>query len=396
MAGKKGQRRFGYVRRLRSGRYSASYRDPNGVRRFAQDTFSSRPQAVDWLVVQESLIVRREWTDPNRGKVPFGPYATAWIAERAGLRPRTAYLYRWTLTKHLEPHFGRTFLTDIDPAMVRRWRSRLIDSGVSSSMLAKAYRLLRAILNTAVEHDELIRRNPCRIAGAGTETPAERPVLTVAEVLQLADLVPPRYRAMILVTTFASLRYGEVTALQRRDVDLEQSIVRIHQAFNDVRGVGMVLGPPKSRAGLRTVSLPALVLSELSAHLQTHVESGPAAFLFTGPTGRPIRRGNFNPLVRWSDAVRALGREGLHMHDLRHTGNTLAAASGASTRDLMARMGHDSMQAAMIYQHATTRADRAIAASLDGLIRAEHDRPVALADGTAVRRPSRSRSTAHG
>jgi hypothetical protein len=199
MARKKAPRRFGYVRKMPSGRYSASYLDPNGRRRFAPDTFSSKPEAVDWITVQESLIVRREWTDPDRGKVPFGPYATTWIAERPGLRPRTVYLYRWTLAKHLVPSFGRVFLSEIDPAMVRRWRLRLLEEGVSSSMVAKAYRLLRAILNTAVDHDELIRRNPCRIQGAGSETPDERPVLTVAEVMELAERVPDRFRAMILV-----------------------------------------------------------------------------------------------------------------------------------------------------------------------------------------------------
>ena len=56
---------------------------------------------------------------------------------------------------------------------------------------------------------------------------------------------------------------------------------------------------------------------------------------------------------------------GLHFHDLRHTGNTLASATGTSLRDLMARMGHDSPRAALIYQHATDGADRAIAAGLD-------------------------------
>ena len=61
--------------------------------------------------------MRREWTDPDRGKVPFGPYATTWIAERPGLRPRTVYLYQWTLAKHLAPSFGRVFLSEIDPAI---------------------------------------------------------------------------------------------------------------------------------------------------------------------------------------------------------------------------------------------------------------------------------------
>jgi len=382
MAGRKGQRRFGYVRKLKSAKYSASYRDPNGVRRFAPDTFASKPEAVDWLVVQESLMVRREWTDPDRGKVPFGPYATGWIAERPGLRPRTVYLYQWTLAKHLEPSFGRVLLSDIDPATVRRWRSRMLGEGVSASMVAKAYRLLRAILNTAVDHDELIRRNPCRIAGAGSETPDERPVLTIAEVIDLADRVPNRYRAMILLATFGTLRYGEVSALQRADLDLGAGSVFVRRSLTEIRGTGLVLGPPKSRAGLRTVSLPGLVVEELKRHLRAYVDPEPSAFVFTGPKGKPIRRGNFNPLVGWIEVVGAMGKVGLHFHDLRHTGNTLAAQSGASTRDLMARMGHDSMNAAIIYQHATRPADRAIANALDVQLRAGRE-PDDPEDGTA-------------
>jgi integrase len=370
MAGKQNQRRFGYVRRLPSRRYSASYRDPNGVRRFAPDTFASKPEAVDWLTVQESLMVRREWTDPDRGKVPFGPYATAWITERPGLRPRTVYLYRWTLAKHLEPSFGRVCLSEIDPAMVRRWRSRMLDKGLSVSMVAKAYRLLRAILNTAVDHDELIRRNPCRIAGAGSESPSERPVLTIAEVIDLAHRVPDRFRAMVLVATFGTLRYGEASGLQRSDLDLDAGTLSVRHSLTEIRGTGLVLGLPKSRAGLRTVSLPAIVVEELKRHLSMYVDPDPSAFVFTGPKGKPIRRGNFNPLVGWAEIVESMGKVGLHFHDLRHTGNTLAAQSGASTRDLMARMGHDSMNAAIIYQHATRQADNAIAKALDVQLRA--------------------------
>jgi integrase len=103
-------------------------------------------------------------------------------------------------------------------------------------MVAKAYRLLRAVLNTAVDHDELIRRNPCRIKGAGDESPDERPVLSIAQVYRLADLMPARLRLLVLVATFASLRYGEVTALRRADVDLDRGTVRIRQAFSEITG----------------------------------------------------------------------------------------------------------------------------------------------------------------
>jgi integrase len=254
--------------------------------------------------------------------------------------------------------------------MVRTWRRRLLDEGVSQSMVAKSYRLMRAILMTAVGQDELIRRNPCRIVGAGTESPAERPVRTLEQVYALADLVPARHRMLVVVATFASLRFGEVTALRRMDVDLVRGSVTVRQAFTELRGQGLVVGPPKSRAGLRTISLPGGVIEELRDHLAEFVAPEPTALVFTGAKGVPMRRSSFNPRVGWMTAVEAIGAPGLHFHDLRHTGNTLAAATGVSTRDLMARMGHDSMNAAIIYQHATREADRVIADALDVRVQA--------------------------
>lgn len=323
--------------------------------------------------------------------VTFGPYTERWIEERPNLRPRTVDLYRWLYRRYLQPAFAGVQLADIDPAMVRRWRHDLLANrhangctarcdrpdhrGVSMTMVAKTYRLLRAILMTAVEHDELIKRNPCRITGAGNEPTSERPVLSLDQVYALADQMPARLRMLVIVATFASLRFGEVTALERRDIDLTKGTVRVRQAFTEVKGRGMVLGPPKSRAGKRTVSIPAAILDDLAAHLDDCTGRSRDALVFTGPKGAPIRRGNFNPLVDWSKAVATIGAKGLHFHDLRHTGNMLAAESAPTTRDLMARMGHDSMNAAIIYQHATARADRAIAAAMDAEVRSARKTP---------------------
>ncbi|MET8912426.1 site-specific integrase [Micromonospora sp. NPDC004551] len=221
--------------------------------------------------------------------------------------------------------------------------------------------------------------------GADQEKAAERPVLTLAQVLKLAKLMDEQYRALVLVTTFACLRWGEVSALQRQDVDADAGVIRIRQTFTEVRGVGMVLGPPKSRAGRRAVSVPAAILPALREHLAAFVDDNPEALVFATPSGRPIWRGNLNKVIGWSTAVGKLGVPGLHFHDLRHTGNTIAARTGASTRDLMARMGHDSAQAAMIYQHATSEADRAIAQAVSDAVKAERKKAKKPAAGSSAK-----------
>jgi integrase len=133
-------------------------------------------------------------------------------------------------------------------------------------------------------------------------------------------------------------------------------------------GQGLVRGAPKSRAGRRTVTVPQALRADLARHLAEYVGPNPDDLVFTMQRGGPMRRGNFNPATNWKKNVTAIGVPNLHFHDLRHTGNTLAAATGSSLRDLMTRMGHDSPRAAMIYQHATNTADQLIADGLSLLI----------------------------
>jgi integrase len=178
---------------------------------------------------------------------------------------------------------------------------------------------------------------------------------------------------MIVLSTFACLRWGEAIALQRNDVDLEARTVSVTKAYSEINGSVLVVGPTKSRAGVRTVSLPTLVMPYLNDHLANFTPAADNALIFTGAKGGALRRSNFRTGTRWGETCKVLGFPGLHFHDLRHTGNTLAAQTGTSLRDLMTRMGHDSPRAALIYQHASSGADRAIADALDLLIAATEE-----------------------
>ena len=139
------------------------------------------------------------------------------------------------------PSLGDIDLTLITPPRVRAWRQDLLDSGTGASTVAKAYRLLRAVMNTAVD-DEVIGRNPCRIKGAGVEPTPERPVIGVEAVLALADAVPERYRALILLATFGSLRWGELMGLRKSDIDLNEATVSIERSVVEVGGGQLVSG----------------------------------------------------------------------------------------------------------------------------------------------------------
>ena len=156
------------------------------------ETYARKSDAERALTLTEAAIVAGEWTDPGRGKVSLGDYAASWIAQRPGLRVRTVYLYSWLLAKHITPYFGGVPVGKVVTPMIRKWRADLLRNGVSVSMAARAYRLLRAVLTTAVEEDKILPHNPCRVRGAGEEHAPERPVLSVAQVFDLAERIGRR------------------------------------------------------------------------------------------------------------------------------------------------------------------------------------------------------------
>src|SRR5262245_22661241 len=383
------RRRFGRVRELPSGRFQACYPGPDGLLRAAPQVFLSRTEAEQWLTVVESDLLRGTWIDPEAGRVLLAGYAEQWINERPGLAPKTSVLYGGLLRLHIKPKLDGVSVADLTPAGVRTWRKELLDGGAGTVTVAKAHRLPKAVRNTAVDA-ELIRRNPCRIKGAGTERSPERPTVTIEQVYAIAGDVRPWFKALVLLAAFTGLRWGELIALRRRHLDLDgDGVVKVRGSVAEVDGK-FIEGPTKSEAGRRDVAIPEVIVPELRAHLDDHAQAGADGRVFVGPTGAIPRRTNFQ--ATWRKAVEAAGVPGLHFHDLRHTGNMLAAES-ASLRELMARMGHSSTRAALIYQHASRDRERAIAAAVSARVEAARPKVEGHDRGTA---PQTARKSAPG
>jgi integrase len=358
---------FGSIRRLPSGRWQARYQDRSGRQHRAPHTFASRGDAARYLAGVRADLDRGTWFNPDAGRITLRDYADAWLLTRRirgrPLAPRTQELYRGQLDRHILPALGEVELRHLDPPAVRSWHAGLTgNDGPGAVTAAKCYRLLSTICGSAVA-EEQIARNPCTIRGAGQERSPARPSVSVPEVYALAEAAGPRWRALVLLAAFTGLRFGELAALRRNRVDLLRGTVEVVEAVSELPGGVRYVGPPKSDAGRRMVAIPPHLLVDVREHLENYAEPGSGGLVFVGPKGGSLRRSNFHRHV-WQPALAAQGLTGLHFHDLRGCAATLAAISGATTAELMARIGHSTPDMALRYQRATADRDAALARAL--------------------------------
>lgn len=331
-------------------------------------TFAHKADAN--AALRQALSSASPIKDRRRGaETTFASYASEWLKTRP-LSMRTHEVYESLLSTRLAP-LGPRKLSALDGPAIRRWWAAEKDKGQAP----KAYRLLRAVLNTAVD-DGLIPSNPCRIKGAGVDATPERPILTPGQVLGLADAIDPRLRVMVLLAGFGGLRLGEVRGLRRSRVDLDAGTVEVGADGNvqeDRHGHPHFVAP-KSRAGQRTITLPAQLIEEIRRYLDGVDDHG-EALLFPG-SGPQVPVSKRTIYYAWAKALAKVDGlpPGLHFHDLRHAGATLAAQAGATTKELMTLIGHSTYGAAMNYQHAAEERGRQVADRMAALIDA--DRPM--------------------
>lgn len=264
----------------------------------------------------------------------------------------------------------------LSPALIDEWKAAgcpdpalapapgVPVDGAGQSAAAHAYRLLRAILSTAVT-DGILLSNPCQIKGAGIVHHRARGIATPVEVERLSSLMPEPLRAAVTLAAWSSLRYGELFALARRHVDVSTGTIRVERALEVLPGARITFGRTKTHSSNRTVHLPEFVSVRLRHHLAEHVPDDPDALVFSLSNGQPVSNARLSVLFR--RARSSIGREDLTWHDLRHTGAALAYRAGASLPEVQARLGHTTMRAAQIYAHAADDSDLALAGRLDAL-----------------------------
>jgi integrase len=359
----KAKRGFGEVDALPSGRFRARYTGPDGARHSAPITFLARIDAEGWLVDQERMISRGEWEPPRRQtrEAPLlllGEYAAAVVGRRR-LRPATVALYAKLLSLTILPTFARRPLVEITAAEITTWYAGMRKTPTQQ---ANAYGLLKSIFKEAVE-EGLVTVNPCRVkSGSQKERAREIEVLTVDQLNRYVAAVPAERRVPLLLAGWCGLRSGEVRGLRVRDLDLDAGVVHVRQGVVRLKGQ-LIIGPPKTNAGIRSVAIPPHLLPALRAWAAQQPERDREALLFPARDGHsPL---NDSVLRDAHDKAKAaIGMPGLTVHGLRHTSATLAAQLGATLAELQARIGHSTPNMAMRYQHVAAERDAQLAARM--------------------------------
>lgn len=311
-----GRRRFGWLRKLPSGRWQARYPGRSGRDITAPVTFATKGDAARWLVKVEADLARGRYFDPAAGQVTLQQWAEQWLA-RPG-KGRT----RW----RGPPGSGRFYGQSRIPAPIgahadaRPGGGGFARSSGVGATLARDVAALRAALNAAVDAD-LIERFPARKVAPPRVRPPERELLSPDELLRLADARPGRYRALVLVGGVLGLRWGEAVALRACDVDFMRRTVTVAQVVEEIAGhLRVVPGEAKTTGSLRTLAAPPFLIDELARHLREHRPEAIAdrlALVFVGPRGGILRRRFAERTFR--PAVERAGLDpSLTFHGLRH------------------------------------------------------------------------------
>jgi integrase len=284
------RRQFGTVRRLSSGRWQARYWNGLDERVTAPQTFATKGDAQRWLAVTQADQLRGTYLDPSGGQVTFARWADDWLGSNPAKRAASVARDRAALRVHLTPVLGDLPLASITPRHVRAAVESMRAKGLSPKSVRTYTGTLVAVLNAAVDA-ELIGRSPVRGINLERTRRRDRPTLTPEELYRLADEVPGRYRALVLLAGGLGLRWSEVIGLRPRDVDFLRRTISVRQTVEEVSGTVAVVEATKSDASRRTMAVAPTLLEELALHLATYrSDAGPDDLCFVGQRSGVLRR----------------------------------------------------------------------------------------------------------
>jgi integrase len=313
----------------------ARWRDPDGKQR--KRSFSRRIDADRFLTSVSSDMLHGKYVDPS-DPTTVKDYAESW---------RTAQVHRLTtrahvetnLRKHVYPYFGERRLASVRPSEIQAWVTTL-SAKLSPSTVQVIHGIFAAIYKSAIR-DHKVNASPCESTKLPKKMPHEIVPLTTKAIEELAEGIPPRYYALIVLAAGTGMRQGECFGLALDRVDFLHRTLRVDQQVILLPHREAFLAPPKTTASHRTIPLPQVVVEALAEHLRRYPTTHANGLIFTDEDGATLRRTRFSREV-WRPTVAACPAvpAGTGFHDLRHYYASLLIRHGESIKTVQRRLGH--------------------------------------------------------
>ena len=358
---KKRTETFGTLEMLKSGKWRAKYY-LNG-HRYATPAFDDKMEAERCRAALEAERRAGTLKPPAAIKATnFKEYAHTWVEQHRTskgkpLAPRTKAENLRMLSNGLS-FFNPYSLTDIDAPLIRKWHAQRCKNAGATTAGNEA-RVLKAILQTAV-NDDVLEKNPVPGELTRSKTGKEHRAPTTGELKRILDHLEGQWRVAVLIAAFGGLRAGELSALERRDIEVRNGRVVIHVTKQAQWLDGeWIMKPPKSVDGVRFVTLPEWITPDVETHLRRNVSQFPNCRVFV-----PSRGAKYVSTATWGRVLhKAMADAGIdapiHWHDLRHYFGTELAKNGVGIRELQAALGHGTPAASLSYleqEHGLTAA----------------------------------------
>jgi site-specific recombinase XerC len=316
----------GFVEK-RAGRYRARYRDPLGRQR--SETFARKADADRFLREQEVEIDRGRWIDPRGAEMPLAQWAEEYLALARRLSPTTQETYRRDLTRYILPRFGSYRLGRLPADEIENWLNDEVAAGLAPSSVHRHYRVLRRMLQVAVEKQKLLS-NPCDRVEAPRVPRREMTFLAWEEAVALAEAHKERYRPLVYLAVDSGMRWSEIVGLRRSRLDVRRGKVRVTEQLVRLESGEWLRKDTKTAASTRSITLSPVTAEMLGEHLERYGGAGPDALVFTNSACNPLISSSF-----WQHFFRpaqiAAGVS-CRFHDLRLTSVALAIAASFGER----------------------------------------------------------------
>lgn len=344
-----------------------------------EEGLPSQKAALAWQTRRRAEVLGGEAVVTS--KQPLGDYLRGWLDRKAAeLRGTTRSNYRVAIQLLAPLH--AVPLNRLGPAMLEESYHRLVGEGYLPATVRGAHRILAAALNDAVRLG-LLPASPAARARppAGGSPPRATIGLAALRTLLAATADDDRWGPVWALLAETWLRAGEVCELRWGDVDLDAGVVTVARTrTRDVAGA-FVAGPPKTAAGRRAIPISPALVARLRRHRARQrlavlasgsARAGEDAVVFPSPTGLPMQGSRLNVALR--AACRAAGIPEVSVHELRHSGASIAHAAGADVKVLSERLGHSSVAITMgIYVHKTPTDHRRLSDAFARILETEPD-----------------------